>query len=127
MIGLIIISKNQVPYMDQILTKVDEMSVKPDCLYYMLDREPNTVTKQAIGIMSRHDCKSFSKLLFNTNVPENVYRPMMTPGVDYFLAGYCRNICIREALADGCDKLVFIDGDCLPEWIRASSRATTNT
>lgn len=40
MIGLIIISKNQVPYMDQMLCKVDEMTVKPDRLYYMLDREP---------------------------------------------------------------------------------------
>lgn len=115
MIGLIIISKNQVPYMDQILAKVDEMTVKPDRLYYMLDREDEKGKNEAVDIMAKHSCAFFSKLMFNDKVPTNVYRPMMTPDVDYFLAGYCRNICINEALEDGCDKLVFIDGDCLPE------------
>lgn len=59
MIGLIIISKNQVPYMEQMLCKVDEMSVKPDRLYYMLDREPKKVQDEATAIMARHDCKTF--------------------------------------------------------------------
>ena len=92
MIALIIISKNQVPYMEQMLCKVDEMSVKPDRLYYMLDREPKNVQEEAMSIVSRHACKTVVKLMFNDKVPESVYRPMMTPNVDYFLAGYCRNI-----------------------------------
>lgn len=91
------------------------MEVKPDRLYYMLDREPMSVRDEATAVMGRHECKPFSKLMFNDKIPENVCRPQMAPGVDYFLAGYCRNICIREAIAAGCDKLVFIDGDCLPE------------
>ena len=54
MIALIIISKNQVPYMEQMLSKVDEMSVKPDRLYYMLDREPKSVQEKAAAIMAKH-------------------------------------------------------------------------
>ena len=50
MIALIIISKNQVPYMEQMLCKVDEMSVKPDRLYYMLDREPKNVQEEAMSM-----------------------------------------------------------------------------
>lgn len=114
MFALIIISKNQFKYLGAQLDKVKDMSIKPDKVYYMMDRDSADDVKLAHQIISNSGLDNV-KLLVNNDIPDTMGRPMMYDGEEHFLAGYCRNKCIDIAIEDGCDKFVFIDGDCIPE------------
>jgi hypothetical protein len=114
MTGLIIISKGQIRYLPYIIGKISDMTLRPDAIYYLMDRDVESDVSTARNII--HDSGfDFINLIENYDVPCGLRRPMMTAGMPYFLSGFCRNVCIDKAISDGCDRIVCIDGDCIPE------------
>lgn len=114
MIALIIISKNQVKYLPQMLLKLKAMSEQADKIYYLTDRDSAADCKCAKKLIEESGLENLTYIQ-NETIPGYLGRPIMYYGEEHFLSGYCRNFCIDKAIADGCDQFVFIDGDCLPE------------
>ena len=110
---LIISSKTQYKYIDKIINAVNNMSIKPDILYYVLDRE-SYVGKKYCNIKIK-ELKCEYELIINDQYPDYCGRPSMHNDVDYFLTGYCRNVCIDKSIKIGITQFIFIDGDCVPE------------
>lgn len=114
MLALIIISKNQVKHLEQILFKISGMTVKPDRIYLLQDRDSIDDVNHAKSIISKFKFDNLIHVI-NNDEPAYIGRPQMNYGEQHFLAGYCRNKCIDLAISDGCSEFIFIDGDCLPE------------
>ena len=112
-IALIIPLHDQTIYWEKILRGIQTQTRLPDCVYAVVDR-PN--------LDRIPDCVSIIKKANSTiSVPINVITVDSVPlntkrhADKGFLAGYIRNIGLQEAIKDGYDCFVFIDGDCIPQ------------
>jgi hypothetical protein len=106
-IALIIPLYKQSQFWSKILKAIENQSKLPNTIYLMLDR-PALDDVKVIEEINSH-----SKLNIKTTVVDDY--PSLNKSDDLFLAPYVRNIGINLAIQDGCDKFVFIDGDCIPQ------------
>jgi hypothetical protein len=123
-IGLIIPSYKQSKYVFNILDGISKQSIKPDCIYFVIDRPEDD--KGPLD-HNGNPLESFDAIDYiyrnvdkfpNLNVKVLQFdAPKTTVRTDspYFFAGIARNVGVREAINDNCDLFVFIDGDCIPQ------------
>src|SRR5574343_143701 len=113
--ALIIPVHKQSQYWTKMLIAIEKLTVKPFCVYVMMDRpstlEYQTIKKQCDNKSLVNEYKVFSV----QDIPEYIGRPNIIPEQSLFLTGHRRNLAIEYAIADGCDSFVFIDGDCIPQ------------
>lgn len=104
-VALIIPIYKQYENIDKIIKGIESQTRKPDCIYIVLDRP--TIEEQELVSNKLSSSSIISKFLINQENP--------TSKDDAFLAGFVRNIGIREAIRDNCELFIFIDGDCVPQ------------
>lgn len=109
---LAIPSKDQVQYLDNMISALEAQSVLPDAVLYLMDRPSGRDRITASRRLSGHP---FIKLMCNTTYPAYIGRPQCVLGEDQFLTGYIRELAIGYMLENGFDAIVFLDGDCIPE------------
>lgn len=111
-VALIIPLHDQAIYWEKILRGIKSQTRLPDAIYIVvdrphLDRIPDCVT---------HICNLNSSISIDVKMLRIDTPPIIQRNADkLFLAGYARNIGLQEAIKDGCDCFVFIDGDCIPQ------------
>ena len=92
---------------------LESQSESPDIIYVAMDRPSNDdveFIKKSI---------QFSKTKYIVmdlqDIPTYVGKPQVIPDSQLFLTGHRRNQCIDLALSEGCECIIMIDGDCIPE------------
>ena len=109
MIALIILFRNQSANARQIAQGIAKQSKTPDNIYLMLDRPSSSEIEEITDAFKDLDGV---RILLNTTIPK------LREGSDVadpFLAGFCRDIAVKQAWRDGHDIFIFIDGDCIPQ------------
>lgn len=125
-IGLIIPLYKQSKNWEKIVAGLRRQSVKPDCVYLMVDRphEDNGLEGVKNGLDSdRWNAieeivkinSTITEFTVNMTVIDTVPNTIQLDSNHVFMAGYIRNLGISKALNDGCDVFIFIDGDCVPQ------------
>lgn len=109
---LAIPNKGQIAYLEQMLSDIGRMSVKPDKVLYLQDRPTAREIVDCRRILAGQD---LVEQVIVRKLPERIGHPQMEYGESHFMAGYVREQAIDYMLANGYDAIVFIDGDCLPE------------
>lgn len=127
-IALIIPLYKQSKHWARLLSGIQKQSVKPDCIYLIVDRpfddlgplngngEPlNPKWNPLAELTKLNSYVTFTdiKTIVIDSVPHNIQRKSRNSNV--FLAGHARNIGIQHAINDKCDVFVFLDGDCIPQ------------
>ena len=112
----------------KIISALRKQSVKPDCLYVMLDRpsddkaSPSPLITQTnadtncideISKINSTVTEFDIKLSIIDSIPNSLNQYTLNEPI--FRAGSIRNIGIDKACSDGCDIFIFIDGDCIPQ------------
>jgi hypothetical protein len=113
--ALLIPVYEQKKYWLRMLSAIEKLSVRPDCVYVLMDRPKRSDFNYIQDKCSSLDLKNTYKVYNLKDVPEFVGRPNNLPEQELFLTGYRRNQGLEFAIADGCDSFVFIDGDCIPQ------------
>lgn len=92
---------------------IESQSELPDIVYVMLDRQ-SELDLRAITEMCGKGKVNYK--VFNIHdIPDFVGRPHDEPFEPLFMVGNIRNRAIDMAIGDGCDCVVMIDGDCIPD------------
>jgi len=109
--ALIIPSYNQSKYLPRIFKAIELQSIKPSVIYLMVDRpEDDETIEQYLKQISKLNLNIVIKYV--NKIPKNIeFRSTNNP----FLTPYIRNSGIANALSEGCDNFIFIDGDCIPQ------------
>ena len=108
---LVIVSKDQQQYAENMNEAIGNLSVKPDGIIVILDRP----TPGEISATKKAYTNELVTVIVSTSLPAYVGRPQMNFHVPYFCAGHARNIGVAHAIDNGYDAIIFIDGDCYPE------------
>lgn len=109
--ALIVPLYKQSKYWQNLITGISRQSVMPDMVYVVIDRpvsDPGCVDS-ITKINSDYPAINIQILVCNP--------PNTTPRTDRpeFFAGLARNIGLNQAIHDGYDTFIFIDGDCVPQ------------
>lgn len=97
----------QFKYYKKIINGLERQSVLPDMVHVILDRpDPDE---------SIDDIETSLNVKIITHDGKDAYIGNKTEGQPLFLTPYNRNLGIDTAIEDGCDKFIFIDGDCVPQ------------
>ena len=113
--ALIIPIYNQSKYFLRLVSAIENMTILPDVVYPVLDRNSERDISEINKILSNPKLKCKYNVLSISSIPEYIGKPTNNPDQDLFLTGDRRNQAIDVAINDGCDVFVFIDGDCIPE------------
>jgi hypothetical protein len=113
--ALIIPLHKQAQYWEKKMVAIENLTIKPYIVYIMMDRPSALEYRQVKKQCTRPDLKNIYRVYNVQELPEFVGRPNITPLQSLFLTGHRRNIAINDAINDGCDSFVCIDGDCVPQ------------
>jgi len=113
--ALIIPLYKQNKYWSRMINAIESQSVMPKFVYVMMDRPSDKDYNEIVNQCSRPNLKTTYKVFNCQELPDYLGRPTQLPDFDLFLTGHRRNIAIEQAIADGCDMFVMIDGDCIPQ------------
>lgn len=113
--ALIIPLYKQNKYWQRMISAIEAQSVLPKFVYVMMDRPSDKEYQEILGICNRTNLKCKYKVFNCQDLPDFLGRPTQLPDFDLFLTGFRRNFAIANAIADGCDMFVMIDGDCIPQ------------
>lgn len=113
--ALIIPIFKQYQYWIRMMDGIEKQTLLPKYVYVMLDRPTKAEYENILGLCSSKGLKNTYKVFNIDETPEYVGRPNNLPDFDLFLTGRNRNIAIDNAIKDGCESVVMIDGDCIPE------------
>lgn len=114
-IALIIPLYKQAQYWEKMMIAIEKLSIIPSIVYVMMDR-PTALEYQLVKKLCNQSILNHIYKIYNVqDVPEYVGRPNITPAQSLFLTGHRRNIAINDAIDNGCDSFVCIDGDCIPQ------------
>lgn len=108
---LSILAHEQNQYIFEMLLAVKRLDPMPEKCIYIMDRPSEADWDDAV---ERFRGTCVEPVRFD-EIPAHVGRPQMAPTVEYFMAGAARNKAIGLMAEFGCDGIVFIDGDCIPE------------
>ena len=109
---LVILSKDQDKYAEEMNRRLDQLSVKPEKVHVILDRP---ALKEMNATRRAYENNPLVEVKVIRDIPSNIGRPQMNYGVQYFCAGHLRNTAAKYAIDNGYDAAIFIDGDCYPE------------
>ena len=110
---LAIPAKGQNKYIEEMVSAIDAMSVKPFHVLYMADRPSPAERIEALKLIGKSSLVEYYPI---SSKPSYVGRPQMVVGADWFLTGNVRNQAVAYIEAHPeIDAVVFIDGDCIPE------------
>lgn len=112
--ALIIPIKNQDKYISRMLHAINIQSVKPDMVYFMIDRPTDKEYNVISQAVEKQNNESY-KLFRVDTIPDYIGNGEDLDNDELFLAGDRRNLAIKHAIDDGCDIFIFIDGDCIPQ------------
>lgn len=113
--ALIIPVHKQSQYWEKMMIAIERLSLKPNIVYIMMDRPTIMEYQQVKKLCESSSYKDLYKIYNVQDIPEYVGRPNITPDQTLFLTGHRRNIAIDDAIQNGCDSFVCIDGDCIPQ------------
>lgn len=108
---LVIVSKDQQQYAENMNAAIEKLTVKPDGVLVVLERP----TPAEINATKRAYTNELVTVLISSSLPDYVGRPQMNYHVPYFCAGHARNLALRYPGTNDYDAVIFIDGDCYPE------------
>lgn len=113
--ALIIPLHKQSQYWNKMMVAIENLTIKPYIVYVMMDRPTSLEFQQVKKLCDSSGLKNTYKLYNAQDIPEYIGRPNIIPEQSLFLTGYRRNIAINDAIKDGCDSFICIDGDCIPQ------------
>mgnify|MGYP002870071552 CR=1 FL=1 len=104
---LVIVSKDQQQYADNMNAAIEKLTVKPDGVLVVLERP----TPAEINATKRAYTSELVTVLISTSLPDYIGRPQMNYHVPYFCAGHARNLGVKfanEQLITSLDEVVRI-------------------
>lgn len=111
--ALIIPIFNQRKYWFKMFSAIESQSVRPDVVYVALDRQSQDDLDAITTICNSGKCNYIINNF--TEIPSYVGKPQSIPDQGLFLVGHRRNQCIDLAINNGCECVIMIDGDCVPD------------